>query len=389
MPPVPPTIQLPPTPHYQPLDLGEVITAFDADLRAGRLANYRPTPLGFPHIDACLGGGLRAEDLMLIGGMQNLGKTILALQIARNLAMAGEALPIVVCYEHSPRALLHRLLCLESLELDQGNMTAGVTRAEVEQAILAYYDEVRSPGERQGLGLQWLLENVPGIERAWTRLRRYLARLWLVRGDGLETTDDRLAEYIRMAQLLGFQRVVLIVDYAQRVPLRPRLNSGHLDELQRIDLVMRSLKNIAQQFGIPVVAVAAADADGLRQQRVHFENLWGTATIQYEPDVALIINRDVVDTEGGVRMVRLAIEKNRSGPSELEFRHQLYGAYFYLSPDGQPVSVEESYQADRAEIRRQKQAITNPALAPSAGALPLARNSLPTVPSADQLLRAE
>ncbi len=361
MPPVPPTIQLPPTDQFRPLDLGEVVANFDSDLRAGRLANYRPVPLGFPQIDRCLGGGLRAEDLVLIGGMQNLGKTILALQIARSLAAGGEVLPIVVCYEHSPRVLLHRLICLESLTIVDGVVSAGVTRAEIERAVLAYYDEVRSPAERQALGLQWLLEHVPGVDHAWGRIRRYLPRLWLVRGDGVETTDDKLAEYVRMAQLLGFNRVALIVDYAQRVPLRPRLNGLQLDERQRIDLVIRSLKSIAQQFGIPVVAVAAADAEGLRRQRIHLEDLWGDSVTQYEPDAALILNRDTVDVAGGVRTVRLAIEKNRNGPSEVEFRHQLHGAYFHLSPDGEPVSAEESYQAERVELRRQKQAAPDPA----------------------------
>ena len=353
MPSVPPSIQLPPTELFQPLDLGEVVTAFDADLRAGRLASYRPAPLGFPLIDQCLGGGVRAEDLVLIGGMQNLGKTVVALQIARNLAVGGEVLPIMVCYEHSPRVLFHRLLCLESVAGAE-ETAGGVTRAEIERAVLDYYDQVRAPAERQSLGLQWLLEHVPGVDRAWRRIRTYLPRLWLVRGDGLETTEDKLLEYVRMAQMLGFARVVLIVDYAQRVPLRPRLNGLHLDELQRIDLVMRSLKSLAQQFGMPVLAVAAADAEGLRQQRVHFENLWGSSTVQYEPDVALILNRDTVDAERGVRTVRVAIEKNRSGPSELEFRHCLDGAHFYLRPEGELVGADESYQAERVTLRQQQ-----------------------------------
>jgi replicative DNA helicase len=368
MPTVPPNIQLPPTILFRPLDLGEVIADFDFDLRTGKLACYRPTPLGFPLIDQALGGGLRAEDLVLVGGMQNVGKTIFALQVARNLAAAGEVLPIVVCYEHSPRVLLHRLLCLESA-IDTEGEAGGTTRSEIETAILAYYDQVPSPQVREALGLQWLLENVPGMDRAWRRIRRYLPRLWLVRGDGLDTTDDKLAEYVRMAQQLGFQRVVLIVDYAQRVPLRPRLNGIHLDELQRIDLVMRGLKGIAQQFNIPVLAVAAADADGLRRQRIHFEDLWGDSVTQYEPDTALILNRDTVDAAQGVRTVRLAIEKNRNGPSEVEFRHQLHGKYFYLSPVGEPVNAEESYQAERVELRLQKKAAPDAALTAMLGHL--------------------
>src|SRR5512143_14815 len=108
--------------------------------------------------------------------------------------------------------------------------------------------------------------------------------------------------------MLGFNRVALIVDYAQRVPLRPTLSMSlgglALNELQRIDLVMRGLKGIAQQFGLPVLAVAAADAAGLRRQRIHFEDLWGTSVTQYKPDAALILNRDKMDAEGRTRTVR-------------------------------------------------------------------------------------
>lgn len=356
MPPIPPSIQLPPTDQFRPFDLGEVIERFDIRLRGGQLENYRPAPLGFPQIDDCLGGGLRAEDLVLIGGMQNVGKTILALQIARNLAIAGQVLPIVVCYEHSPEALLHRLICMESVpDLAAPEPAGGVTRAEIETAVLEYYAQVHAPAERESLGLQWLLKRLPGAERAWYRMKRYLSRLWLVRGDGLETTDEKLAEYVRMAQMLGFHRAALIVDYAQRVPLRPALSLSlgglALNEVQRIDLVMRGLKGIAQQFGIPVLAVAAADAEGLRRQRIHFEDLWGTSVTQYEPDAALILNRDTLEAEGGTRTVRLAIEKNRSGPSEVEFRHRLHGAYYCLSAQGEPVNIDVSFQAERLHFR--------------------------------------
>ena len=52
----------------RPLNLAEAIQDFDRRLQDGRLENYRPAPLGFPEIDACLGGGLHAEDLVLLGG---------------------------------------------------------------------------------------------------------------------------------------------------------------------------------------------------------------------------------------------------------------------------------------------------------------------------------
>lgn len=347
MPAIPPTIHLPDTSEARPYDLAEAMGEFNLRLHRGDLASYRPVPLGFPQLDACLGGGLRSEDLVLVGGPQNVGKTLLILQAARNQATAGDALPIVVCYEHSVETLLHRLICLESVADPGDPAPIGVTRADIERTVLEYYDRCLTEAERCGLQLELILSRLPGVEQAWYRLREYLWRLWLVQGDGLDTTDHRLGEYVRMARHEGFTRAVLYVDYAQRVPLRPVVGRGPLTDTERIDLVMRGLKGIALRHQVPVVAVAAADAAGLRRGRVHVEDLWGPSTVQYEPDVALLLNRDSFDVEGDERGVRLSVEKNRHGPSEVEFRHRLHGAHFCMSRTGQPVAMGESFQRER------------------------------------------
>ena len=353
MPAIPAAIQIPDQPRFRPHHLGEAADAFNARLRSGAAESYRPAPLGFPELDACLGGGLRAEDLVLIGGPQNVGKTILALQIARNLAAGGAALPILVCYEHGIETLLQRLICLESLGDPDQPASGRVSRDQLEQAVLACFSECPASA---ALDLELVWRHLPAAEAAWFRLREYLWRLWLVAGDGLETTDFLLDEYVRMARLEGFRRVVLIVDDAQRVPLQLRLGQGGLTETHRIDRVMRALKGIALRQGVPVVAVAAADAAGLRRGRVHVEDLWGPATVQYEPDVALILNRDDGEWAAGERRVRVAVEKNRHGPSEVEFRHRLYGAQYGLSSHGETVPPGDSFQAERIGRRRLKAA---------------------------------
>lgn len=96
-------------------------------------------------------------------------------------------------------------------------------------------------------------------------------------------------------------------------------------------------------WGQAIVVVAVADEAGVRQGRVHLENLWGPATFQYKPDTALIINIDDVEERGGVRRVRIAIETSRHGQSDIDFFHDLYGAQFWINPRGMPVPSGESY----------------------------------------------
>lgn len=341
----------------EPQTLGDVVNDLDRRLREGRLEDYLPIPTGFMPLDEYLGGGLHAEDLTLIGGMQNVGKTVAVLQMARNVASSGRALAIVVCYEHSPLYLLHRLLCLESVDPTCSEMSGGITRDAIRAAVVEGLQsrDQACPEPVEQVTFDWLLNRLPGARAAWQRMSGYLEGLWLVLGDGLKTTVDVLGLYVELALERGYRDVVLFVDYLQIVPVRPSLAGERYDDTQRISVVMKALKTTALQHHVPVVAVAAADEEALRQQRVHLENLWGPALVQYEPDVAIILNRgELLVGAERARSVRWAIEKNRSGPSEVEMEMVLHGPYYAFNPVGRLVSAEESTQRERAALREYK-----------------------------------
>ena len=65
-------------------------------------------------LDRTLGGGIRAGELMLIGGAQGTGKTTMSLQIARNIAQSGQANVLYICFEHDEEYLLNRMMAMES-----------------------------------------------------------------------------------------------------------------------------------------------------------------------------------------------------------------------------------------------------------------------------------
>ncbi len=346
-------LQIPRTAAFAPWSLREAFADFDARLRAGRFVSQAPIRLGFPELDAALGGGPRPEDFVLIGGRPNAGKTTLALQAGlQAVELESDLLTIYVCYEHGLSTLLYRLLCMAS-RADGDASIAGVavdanialSRAEVEAVLVRQHAQVGLG--RPGLDLERLFRHLPAAERAWWRLQPSLDRFWLITADSLHTTLDHLGQYIAVARHYGFTRILLVVDYAQRVPLSPALTRHGLSTEQQIDLVVRGLKALAMSHEIVVVAVAAADEAGIRQGRVHLENLWGPATVQYEPDTALIINKDDVEERGGSRRVRIAIEKSRHGQSDIEFFHDLYGAQFWITPRGYLVPPNESYQLER------------------------------------------
>jgi hypothetical protein len=89
-----------------PVSLRETVELFEKELPALNPAILQPIPTGFPQLDLNTGGGLHAEDLILVVGKQNVGKTLFVSQLGRNIARWAARLQwvvcLLVCYEHSP-----------------------------------------------------------------------------------------------------------------------------------------------------------------------------------------------------------------------------------------------------------------------------------------------
>ncbi len=299
-----------------PRTLLDVSLEFDAHIKAGKLANYRPIPTGFEDLDGYLGGGLVPESLMLIGGPPGTGKTIFALQAARNIAAAARdnrTAACVVCFEHGEVYLYHRLLCMESTI----SSNTGLTMDDIRRAVL-----VRGVGEP---GLESLLNTLRAAQEAWSRIVRYWERLFIVKGHPIKTTLNVLDIYL--THLCNrFPTVVLFVDYLQKVPV---FSPGiELTPERQIRTVTEGLKNLALAHGVPIAAVAAADAQGLKGDRVRFEDLWGGSSVNYEPDVALLLNPTPERDAEQKTSVLFSIEKNRLGPTGVEFSLVLRGEHF-------------------------------------------------------------
>src|SRR3954470_11726673 len=98
------------------VSLLSVLKAADVALNKGTAAAPRTWPTGFDPLDAYLGGGLRAGELVLLGGPQGLGKTTFALQVLRQVVQAGGH-GLFFSFEHDERTLLERFLSLEAAEI--------------------------------------------------------------------------------------------------------------------------------------------------------------------------------------------------------------------------------------------------------------------------------
>ncbi len=303
---------------HLPRTIAEVTQIFEQQVRAGRLEGYHPVPTGFAELDEILGGGFLSHCLLLVGGRQNVGKTIWILQAARNVALSGTA-AVVVEYEHDEVHMLHRLLCMESyLSADDGVPPVGLT--EIREAVLSAVEQ----GERENLHA--ILSRLPGARRAWQTMVGYLDRLLLAKAHPVRTTLDVIRTYA-VWLIENHGHGVIFVDYLQKVV--PALDLRDLPKERRATLVVYGLKDIAFETGIPIVAVSALDIEGLKRGEARVDDLAGGEATKYEPDAILML----LPGRDDPARIHFLVAKNRAGPAGVGVTHRRIGRHFVFHPE--------------------------------------------------------
>jgi replicative DNA helicase len=309
----------------------------------GELDEYLPIPTGFDQIDRIIGGGLRRTELVLLGGPQGIGKTITALQMARNLALNEATYAFYISYEHSEVHLLNRLMCLESVDggLVDG-ATAGLRLKDLHNIVVSKRarEWVRHDGN---VGLYQILAQHPKTAKALETINRYADRLILMKASPAVTTLNAIRDMVRQMVEVTDGKVALFIDYLQKVAIYPERAT---DESEKVTIVVEGLKDIAMTLNIPVLAVVAADREGLKSKRLHLYHLRGSSALDYECDIAIIMNnkfhilsKDHVafnpyKSEGYRDWVVFTIEKNRAGRAMIDVEFQLKAQHFCFVPKG-------------------------------------------------------
>ncbi len=328
---------------HAPRTLGQVLKEADRMVVQGELDEYLPIPTGFDQIDRIIGGGLRRTELVLLGGPQGIGKTITALQMARNLALHEATYAFYISYEHSEVHLLNRLMCLESIDggLIDGT-TSGLRLKDLHNIVISKRarEWVRHDGN---VGLYQILAQHPKTAKALETINRYADRLILMKASPAVTTLNAIRDMVRQMVEVTDGKVALFIDYLQKVAIYPERAT---DEAEKVTIVVEGLKDIAMTLNIPVLAIVAADREGLKSKRLHLYHLRGSSALDYECDIAIIMNnkfhilsKDHVafnpyKSEGYRDWVVFTIEKNRAGRAMIDVEFQLKAQHFCFVPKG-------------------------------------------------------
>lgn len=219
-------------------------------------------PTGFIEVDKRL-SGLQKSDLILVGARPSLGKTSLALDIARKVAVRYEE-PVGVF----------------SLEM---------SRSQIVDRLIAAEAQVNLQDMRTGK-LDLSSDAFDRIQGALDRLSK--APLFID-----DTPSPNILQMRAMARRLQMEHglSLLIIDYLQLIaPRNPRDNMVH-----QITEVSRGLKSLARELQVPVIALSqlsrAADQRDDKTPRLH--DLRESGSLEQDSDIVLFISRKHKDRD--------------------------------------------------------------------------------------------
>ena len=215
-----------------------------------------PIPSGFPDLDQLL-GRLQRSDLIILAARPGLGKTALALSIARNAAREG-ATAAIFSLEMSRDQLGNRLLAAEA-DVDSFRLRQHLYSETQERRI------VDATGVLSDLPIY--IDDTPML--TVMDLRSKARRLHMDRGVDL-----------------------IIVDYLQLMQgADSRANANRVQEVSEIS---RSLKALARDLNVPVIALSQLSRaiESRTSHRPQLSDLRESGSIEQDADVVMFIYRE-------------------------------------------------------------------------------------------------
>ena len=258
-----------------------VIKALDKIEAASRTkGNVTGIATGFIDLDYRT-AGLQPSDLILIAARPSMGKTAFVLNIAQYVAFRSNVTTAVFSLEMSKEQLVNRLLSLESHVDSQAIRTGSLEDADWEKLI-------------EGAGIigksNLIIDDVPGISIAELR--------------------SKCRKY-KLEHNLG----LVIIDYLQLMSGQGRASDSRQQEISDIS---RSLKALARELNIPVVALSQLSraVEQRPDKRPMLSDLRESGAIEQDADVVMFIYRDEYYNKDSEKrgIAEIIIAKQRNGP---------------------------------------------------------------------------
>jgi len=242
-------------------------------------------PTGFYELDEIL-GGFQRSDLIIIAARPSMGKTALALTLARNAAIDYKIPVGVFSLEMATMQLIIRMICAEARINAHLVRTGKLPHSEGPKLSRTVHKLTESPIYVDDSPAQTVLE-----------IRAKARRLKAEKNVGM-----------------------IIIDYLQLMQGPAKAESRE----REISHISRSLKSLAKELNIPVIALAQLNraVETRSDKRPQLSDLRESGSIEQDADVVIFLNRpeiykieqfpDLTSTEG---VCEIIVGKQRNGPT--------------------------------------------------------------------------
>ena len=261
----------------------------ELERNANRDGGLDGVPTGFSELDAKL-NGLRAGQMIIIAARPGGGKSTLAMDICRSCAVHNNKAAAYFSLEMNRTELSMRLLAAESrVFLDR--MIKGELETRDWQEIARTLDKISQA--------PLIVDDSPNM-----------------------TMGEIRAKSRRMKQQFDIQ--LIVIDYLQLLTSGGKSIESRQQEVSEFS---RSIKLLAKELEIPIVAVAQLNRDSEKRndKRPQVADLRESGSLEQDADVVLLIHREDMFNENTEKqgMADIIIGKQRSGPTgivELAFQ---------------------------------------------------------------------
>ena len=241
----------------------------------------RGVPSGFKNLDHLL-AGFQPSDLIILAARPSVGKTSLALDIARHAAVREKVPVIIFSLEMSSQQLIDRMLAAEA-QVNAWQLRTGDLRHEED------FEKIRDT-------LSVLSE----------------APIYVDDKPANNIISMRsTARKVKAEKGLG----LIIVDYLQLMAPTQSRNSDNM--VQQVTEISRSLKSLARELNVPIIALSQLSrAIEQRGGKPRLSDLRDSGSIEQDADVVMFIHREdrYKEQEEKNNMAEILVEKHRNGP---------------------------------------------------------------------------
>lgn len=266
--------------HIKPVMMRTFKAIQDAADRGERITGL---PTGFDDLDD-MTAGMHEGDLIIVAGRPGMGKTAFALNVGVNACQLRKVAVAVFSLEMPKEQLVRRMLCSEA-RVDGSRMRSGQLWRDDWPKL------ARAAGTLSDL--PFFIDDTPGLTLMELRAK---ARRLNSEANGLG---------------------LIIIDYLQLM----RSGSRHDSREQEISEISRSLKALAKELRIPVIALSqlnrGVETRGVKDKRPQLSDLRESGAIEQDADTILFVYRDEVYNRynpDSKNRAEIIIGKQRAGP---------------------------------------------------------------------------